>query len=171
MASSSRRVFIGYLVLAKAAKAGGDQTPISRPPQTAMPMIGNSGAPLEHLVHPAVCKTVGLEQSRLRVLEPTFFANGAGVGGVRERALGSPTRPPAHRGAWRRGAGRGSSAPPLHPPVDVDANANNNNNNDGVLVLGPRCVGCRLGWRGRRCRAVGGRGAWAQAQGAGPARD
>jgi hypothetical protein len=52
MASSSRRVFIGYLVLAKAARAGGSsleatkRTP-SRPPLTAVPvpMIGNSGAP------------------------------------------------------------------------------------------------------------------------------
>jgi hypothetical protein len=33
------RVFIGYLVLAKAAKAGGDQTTPSRPPLTATPMI------------------------------------------------------------------------------------------------------------------------------------
>jgi hypothetical protein len=47
------------------------------------------------------------------VLEPTFFANGAEVGGDRERALGSPTHPLAHRGAWRRKTGRGSSAPPL----------------------------------------------------------
>jgi hypothetical protein len=46
-------------------------------------------------------------------LEPTFFANGAAVGGVRERALGSPAHPLAHRGAWRRKTGRGSSAPPL----------------------------------------------------------
>jgi hypothetical protein len=46
-------------------------------------------------------------------LEPTFFANGAGAGGVRERALGSPTHPLAHRGAWRRKTGRGGSAPPL----------------------------------------------------------
>jgi hypothetical protein len=44
-----------------------------------------------------------------------FFANGAEVGGVRERALGSPTHPLAHRGACRRRAGRGSSAPPLQP--------------------------------------------------------
>jgi hypothetical protein len=45
------------------------------------------------------------------------LAAGAGVyqevGGVRERALGPPTHPLAHRGAWRRRAGRGSSAPPL----------------------------------------------------------
>jgi hypothetical protein len=58
MASSARRVFIGYLVLAKAAEAGGDQTTPMRPPPTAIPMIGNAGAPLEHLLHPAVCKTV-----------------------------------------------------------------------------------------------------------------
>jgi hypothetical protein len=54
-----------------------------------------------------------VEQSLLHVLEPTFSANGAEVGGVRERALGSPTHPLAQRGAWRRRAGRGSSAPPL----------------------------------------------------------
>jgi hypothetical protein len=59
MASSSRRVFIGYLVLAKAAKAGGDQTTPSRPPRTATPMIGNSGAPLEHLASVTVCKEFG----------------------------------------------------------------------------------------------------------------
>jgi hypothetical protein len=58
-----------------------------------------------------------VEQSRLHVLEPTFFANGAEVGGVRERALGSPNHPLAHRGAWRRRAGRGSSAPPLLWPL------------------------------------------------------
>jgi hypothetical protein len=113
MASSSRRVFIGYLVLAKAAEGGGDQTTPSRPPPTAIPMIGNSGAPLEHLVHPAVCHGLDVEQSRLHVLEPTFFANGAEVGGARERALGPPTHPLAHRGAWRRRAGRESPAPPL----------------------------------------------------------
>jgi hypothetical protein len=49
----------------------------------------------------------------LRVLEPIFFAKGGGAGGVRERAPGSPTRPLAHRGAWRRKTGRGGSAPPL----------------------------------------------------------
>ena len=38
------------------------------------------------------------------------------MGGVRERALGSPTHPLAHRGAWRRKTGRGSSAPPLLVP-------------------------------------------------------
>jgi hypothetical protein len=54
-----------------------------------------------------------VEQSRLHVLEPAFFANGAEVGGVRERALGSPTHPLAHGGAWRRKTGRGGSAPPL----------------------------------------------------------
>jgi hypothetical protein len=54
-----------------------------------------------------------VEQSLLHVLEPTFSANGAEVGGVRKRALGSPTHPLARRGAWRRRAGRGSSAPPL----------------------------------------------------------
>jgi hypothetical protein len=72
----------------------------SRPPLTAAPMTGNSGAPLEHLVHPAVCRTWGCgfgswEQSRLRVLEPTFFRKwgrgGRGPGpGARERALRPP---------------------------------------------------------------------------------
>jgi hypothetical protein len=76
-------------------------------------MTGNSGASLEHLASVTVCNTLGLEQSRLRVLEPAFIANGAEVGGVRERAPGSPTHPLTHRGAWRRRAGRGSSAPPL----------------------------------------------------------
>ena len=85
----------------------------SRPPLTATPMSGNSGAPLEHLVHPAVCSTLGFGAKQLHVLKPTFFANGAEVGGVRERALGSPTHPLAHRGAWRRKTGRGSPAPPL----------------------------------------------------------
>jgi hypothetical protein len=113
MAASSRRAFIGHLVFAKAAEAGGDQKTPSRPPLTAAPMIGNSGAPLEHLVHPAVCEAVSWEQSRLHVLEPIFFANGAEVGGVRGRAPGSPTHRLAHPGAWRRRAGRGSSAPPL----------------------------------------------------------
>jgi hypothetical protein len=45
------------------------------------------------------------EQSRLQVLEPTFFANGAEVGGVRERSLGSPTHPLA--GPPRRLAAQG----------------------------------------------------------------
>jgi hypothetical protein len=39
MASSARRGFIGHLVFAKAAKAGGNQTAVSRPPQTATHMI------------------------------------------------------------------------------------------------------------------------------------
>jgi hypothetical protein len=60
VASSSRRVCIGYLVLAKAAEAGGDQTTASQPPLAATPMTGNSGgAPLEHLPSPTVCS--GLE--------------------------------------------------------------------------------------------------------------
>jgi hypothetical protein len=96
MASSSRRVCIGYLVLAKAARAGGDQTTPSRPPSTAV----------------TACKSAGLGASRLRVLGPTCFANGAEGGEVRERAPGSTTHPLVHRGAWRRRAGRGSSAPP-----------------------------------------------------------
>ena len=69
-------------------------------------MTGNSGAPLEHLASVTVCNTLGFGAKRLRVLEPAFFANGAEVGGVRERALGPPTHPLAlgHRGAWGLGA-------------------------------------------------------------------
>jgi hypothetical protein len=79
----------------------------SRPPLTATPMTGNSGAPLAHLVHPAVCKTGVWEQSRLHVLEPTFFRKWGRGGRIRERALGSPTHPLAHRGAWRLAAKNG----------------------------------------------------------------
>jgi hypothetical protein len=86
----------------------------SRPPLTTTPMSrSNSETPQAAPGSPTVCEGLDVEQSRLHVLEPTFFANGAEVGGVRERALGSPTRPLAHRGAWRRRAGRGGSAPPL----------------------------------------------------------
>jgi hypothetical protein len=89
-----------------------------RPSLTATPMAGNSGTPQAAPGSPTGCEGLDVEQSRslqsrLHVLEPTFFANGAEVGGVRERALGSPTHSLAHRGAWRRRAGRGSSAPPL----------------------------------------------------------
>jgi hypothetical protein len=70
----------------------------------------------QHLIHPRFARLWVWEQSRLRVLEPIFFANGAGGGEVRERvsqrALGSPTQHLTHRGACRRRAGRGSSAPP-----------------------------------------------------------
>jgi hypothetical protein len=74
---------------------------------------------------PTVCEDLDVEQSRLRVLVPTFFANGAEGGGVRERALGPPTHvthplPPGPGTPRRllaaqggRAAGRGSSAPPL----------------------------------------------------------
>ena len=58
MASSARRVFIGYVASVEAAKAEGDQKTPSWPSLTATPMTGNSEAPLEHLVNPAACKTV-----------------------------------------------------------------------------------------------------------------
>jgi hypothetical protein len=61
------------------------------------------------------------EQSRLHVLVPTFFANGAEGGEVWERALGSPTHPLVHRGAWRCRAGRGSSAPPFNHRSPITA--------------------------------------------------
>jgi hypothetical protein len=70
-----------------------------------MPVIGNSGAPLEHL-SPGTWFT-----RRLRVLEPTFFVNGAKGGEVRERALGPPTRPLAHRGPRRLAAQGGKGGP------------------------------------------------------------
>jgi hypothetical protein len=92
MASSSRRAFIG------------DQKTPSRPSLTAVPMIGNSGAPLEHLVHPAVCETVSLEQSRLHVLEPTFFRKW-GRGGRGPGASPGVTNPPP--GPPRRLAAQG----------------------------------------------------------------
>jgi hypothetical protein len=81
-------------------------------------MVGNSGAPLEHLVHPAVCSTLGFGAKRLHVLEPTFFANGAEVGGVRERALGSPTHPLAR---WPTAApgGEKREGGALHRPYGV----------------------------------------------------
>jgi hypothetical protein len=106
MASSARRVLIGYLVLVKAAGAGGDQKPPSWQSLTATPMTGNSEAPLEHLASPTVCEGLDVEQSLLHVLEPTFPANGAEVGGVRERAAspGVPNPPP---GPPRRLAAQG----------------------------------------------------------------
>jgi hypothetical protein len=64
------------------------------------------GAPLEHLVHPQFVRLWVWEQSRLRVLEPTFFANGAEGGEVLERALGSPTH---HLAQPRRLAAQGGT--------------------------------------------------------------
>jgi hypothetical protein len=100
MTSSSRRVFIGYLVLAKAAEAGGDQTTPSRPPPTAIPMmIGNSGAPLEHLVHPAVCKTVGVIAEPASRLGTYLFRKWLGAGpGVPNPPPGPPRRLAAQGG-------------------------------------------------------------------------
>jgi hypothetical protein len=79
-------------------------------------MIGNSGAPLEHLASVTACKPLafGCGASRPSRLGTIFFAHGAEGDEARERALGSPTHHLAHRGAWRRRAGRGGgSAPPL----------------------------------------------------------
>jgi hypothetical protein len=108
-------VFIGYLVLAKAAKQSwrrpNDTQSATSNRNTHDPVT--RGLHRQHLVHPQFVRLWVWEQSRLHVLEPTFFANGAEGGGVRERALGSQTHPLlAHRGAWRRRAGRGGSAPP-----------------------------------------------------------
>jgi hypothetical protein len=98
-------------------------------------MTGNSGAPLEHLASVTVCNTLGFGAKRLRVLEPAFFANGAEVGGVRERAPGSPTHPLAHRGAWRHRAGRGSSAPPLMQVKVKQSTKNKNKGRPGAGAL------------------------------------
>jgi hypothetical protein len=83
---------------------GGDQKTPSRPPLTATSVIGNSGAPLEHLASVTACNTVSLGAERVgftpwnQLGTYFFFANGAEGGGVRERALGPPTHPLAHRG-------------------------------------------------------------------------
>jgi hypothetical protein len=122
MASSSRRVFIGYLVLAKSAKPGGWRRPNDT--QSATSNCSTHDPVTRRLLlstwlQSRLIRLRVWEQSRLRVLEPTssfFPANGAEGGReVRERPLGPPTHPLAHRGAWRRRAGRGSSAPPLLP--------------------------------------------------------
>jgi hypothetical protein len=81
-------------------------------------MIGNSGAPLEHLVHPAVCNTLGFGAKRLQPSRlGTYFFRKWGRGGrgpgvaYRERALGSPTHPqtpgpgPPRRLAAKNGEG------------------------------------------------------------------
>jgi hypothetical protein len=73
----------------------------SRPPLTATPLTGNRGLRLSTwFTRRFVRRWEGLAD-RLHVLglEPPFFANGAEVGGARERALGSPTHPLTHRGA------------------------------------------------------------------------
>jgi hypothetical protein len=107
MASSSRRVFIGYLVLAKAAKAGGDQKTSSRPPLTAVPMIGNSGAPLEHLVHPAVCEAVSLGAESASRLGTYVFRKWGRGGRDPGASPGVPNPPPCppQRLAARGGKG------------------------------------------------------------------
>jgi hypothetical protein len=66
-------------------------------------MTGNSGAPLEHLASVTACKTVGLEQSRIHVLEPTFRKWGRGVRGP-GASPGIPNPPP---GPPRRLAAQG----------------------------------------------------------------
>ena len=84
----------------------------------ATPMIGNSrgcssGAPGS----PGGLWDCELGRVRLHVLEPTFFANGAEVGGVRGRAPGSPTHPLAP-GPWPTAApgGAGREGGALHRP-------------------------------------------------------
>jgi hypothetical protein len=136
---SARRVFIGHLVFAKAAKAGGNQTAISR--QSATPNR-NIHDPVtrrphrQHLVHPQLVFVRAwmwsTEQSRLRVLglgswswtlEPgtgtylgTFFANGKwGRRGGRGPGAspGFPNPPP---GPPRRLAAQGGKGGALHRP-------------------------------------------------------
>jgi hypothetical protein len=113
MTSSSRRVFIGYLVLAKAAKAGGNQKTPSRPPLTAVPMIGNSGAPLEHLVHPAVCEGLDVEQSGFTSWNLLFSQMGP-----RWAGSGSGPRGPQQLNPWPTAApgGAGREGGALHRP-------------------------------------------------------
>jgi hypothetical protein len=76
----------------------------------------------QHLVHPQFVRAwmwskVGFVSWNLLFSQmgPRWAGSGPHEP-VRERALGSPTHPLAHRGALRRRAGRGSSAPPLEGP-------------------------------------------------------
>jgi hypothetical protein len=138
---SARRVFIGHLVFAKAAKAGGNQTAISR--QSATPNR-NIHDPVtrrphrQHLVHPQLVFVRAwmwsTEQSRLRVLglgswswtlEPgtgTYLfrkwqmgpPGWAGPGGEPRVPQPTPWPTAAPGGAGREGGG---SAPPLHLPL------------------------------------------------------
>jgi hypothetical protein len=97
MTSSSRRVFIGYLVLAKATKAGGDQTNTqSATSNCNTHYLVTRRLHRQHLVHPQFVKAWMWSRAGFTSWNrPTFFANGAeGVGGVRERALGSPAPSP-----------------------------------------------------------------------------
>jgi hypothetical protein len=91
----------------EAAEAGGDQKTLSRPPITAAPMIGNSGAPLEHLVHPAVCKTAGLGAESASRLETYFFSQmgprWAGSGSEPRGPQPTPWPTAAPGGAGREG--------------------------------------------------------------------
>jgi hypothetical protein len=69
-----------------------------------------------------------------------FSKNGAEAGGVRERALRSPTHPLAHRGAWRRRAGRGSSAPPLTSDLSIMPSLNKTIQIAHFLCIGRICT-------------------------------
>jgi hypothetical protein len=91
----------------------GDQTTLSRPPLTAASMIGNATTPQAAPGSRRFVRGLGFHKARRKASERIFFADGAEGSEVRERALGSPTHLLAHRRAWRRRTGRGSSAPPL----------------------------------------------------------
>jgi hypothetical protein len=119
MASSSRRAFIGHLVFAKAAEAGGDRMTPSRPPLTATPTAGNSGAPLEHLFTRRFARLefgsrVGFASWNLLFSQmgPRWAGRSAGSGSEPWGPQPTPW-PTAAPGGTRHRAGRGSSAPPL----------------------------------------------------------
>jgi hypothetical protein len=118
----------------EAAEAGGDQTTPSRPPPTAIPMTGNSGAPLEHLVHPAVCKTMGSGAESASRLGTDFFSQmgprwaGSGSEPWGPKPTPWPTAAPG-------GAGREGGA--LHRPYFTSLRA----------VVSPALVACRLRFR------------------------
>jgi hypothetical protein len=76
----------------------------SRPPLTATPMTGNSGAPLEHLVHPAVCKTVRMIAESASRLGTDFFRKWGRGGRGPGASPGVPNPPP---GPPRRLAAQG----------------------------------------------------------------
>jgi hypothetical protein len=106
----------------EATKAGGDQMALSRPPLTAAPMTGSSEAPLEHLASVTVCKTVcglcvcvggGWEQSRLHVLEPTFFRKSGRGGRDPGASTGVPNPPPGPPRRLAAQGGKGELCTPL----------------------------------------------------------
>jgi hypothetical protein len=97
-------------------KAGGDQTALSRPPNTAIPMINNPGAPLEHLASVAVFVRAWVLTKPGRKALEHFFSH-MGPGGARPGSA-PPCPPPARPrptaapGGASAGAGRGGGPRP-----------------------------------------------------------